>query len=71
MLYGLVAGSRFATAQNVVLVGGTRPEGPGAYYPPTVLSGLAGNDPILGIEIFGPLIERLVATVAAAEADSD
>ena len=42
-------------AGATVLVGGSRPDGPGAYYPPTVLSGLSGDDPILDIEIFGPV----------------
>ncbi len=42
-------------AGATVLVGGARPEGPGAYYPPTVLSGLTSNDPILDVEIFGPV----------------
>jgi succinate-semialdehyde dehydrogenase/glutarate-semialdehyde dehydrogenase len=42
-------------AGATVLVGGTRPDGPGAYYPPTVLSGLTGDDPILDVEIFGPV----------------
>ena len=38
-----------------VLVGGERPEGPGAFYPPTVLEGLSPDDPILDAEIFGPV----------------
>ncbi|MDO8310014.1 MAG: NAD-dependent succinate-semialdehyde dehydrogenase [Actinomycetota bacterium] len=50
---GMVEASVRAGAS--VLVGGQRPDGPGAYYPPTVLSGLSGDDPILGIEIFGPV----------------
>jgi succinate-semialdehyde dehydrogenase/glutarate-semialdehyde dehydrogenase len=37
------------------VTGGTRPEGPGFYYPPTVLTGLAGDAPILQEEIFGPV----------------
>ncbi len=38
-----------------MLVGGARPDGPGAFYPPTVLAGLSANDPILDVEIFGPV----------------
>jgi succinate-semialdehyde dehydrogenase/glutarate-semialdehyde dehydrogenase len=49
----MVASSVAAGAK--VLVGGTRPEGPGAYYPPTVLAGLSSDDPILDVEIFGPV----------------
>ncbi len=49
----MVQSSIAAGAQ--VLVGGARPEGPGAFYPPTVLAGLSADDPILDIEIFGPV----------------
>ncbi|XVU20965.1 NAD-dependent succinate-semialdehyde dehydrogenase [Actinoplanes sp. CA-054009] len=35
--------------------GGRRPEGPGYYYPPTVLTGVAPDAPILREEIFGPV----------------
>ncbi len=42
-------------AGATLLTGGSRPTGPGAFYPPTVLSGLAADDPILDIEIFGPV----------------
>ncbi|MBU2664328.1 NAD-dependent succinate-semialdehyde dehydrogenase [Actinoplanes bogorensis] len=35
--------------------GGSRPEGPGFYYPPTVLTGVAPDSPILREEIFGPV----------------
>jgi len=38
-----------------ILTGGQRPDGPGAYYPPTVISDLKADDPILDIEIFGPV----------------
>jgi succinate-semialdehyde dehydrogenase/glutarate-semialdehyde dehydrogenase len=35
--------------------GGERPEGPGFYYPPTVLTGVDPSSPILREEIFGPV----------------
>ncbi len=38
-----------------LLTGGQRPDGPGAFYPPTVISNLKADDPILDIEIFGPV----------------
>jgi succinate-semialdehyde dehydrogenase/glutarate-semialdehyde dehydrogenase len=38
-----------------LLTGGERPTGTGAYYPPTVISGLRSDDPILDAEIFGPV----------------
>jgi len=38
-----------------VLVGGVLPDGPGSFYPPTVLAGLSPDDPILDVEIFGPV----------------
>ncbi|MEV0900155.1 NAD-dependent succinate-semialdehyde dehydrogenase [Actinoplanes sp. NPDC049802] len=37
------------------VTGGTRPDGPGFYYPPTVLTGVAADAPILREEIFGPV----------------
>jgi succinate-semialdehyde dehydrogenase/glutarate-semialdehyde dehydrogenase len=37
------------------VTGGERPEGEGFYYPPTVLTGLPGDAPILREEIFGPV----------------
>jgi succinate-semialdehyde dehydrogenase/glutarate-semialdehyde dehydrogenase len=35
--------------------GGTRPDGPGFYYPPTVLTGVSPQSAILREEIFGPV----------------
>ena len=35
--------------------GGTRPDGPGFYYPPTVLTGVSPGSAILREEIFGPV----------------
>jgi succinate-semialdehyde dehydrogenase/glutarate-semialdehyde dehydrogenase len=49
----LVQGALSAGAQAVT--GGTRPSGPGFYYPPTVLTGVAPDAPILREEIFGPV----------------
>jgi succinate-semialdehyde dehydrogenase/glutarate-semialdehyde dehydrogenase len=37
------------------LIGGQRPDGPGFYYPPTVLTEVAPDAPILREEIFGPV----------------
>jgi succinate-semialdehyde dehydrogenase / glutarate-semialdehyde dehydrogenase len=37
------------------LTGGTRPQGTGWYYPPTVLTGVAPSSAILREEIFGPV----------------
>jgi succinate-semialdehyde dehydrogenase/glutarate-semialdehyde dehydrogenase len=48
-----------------ILTGGVRPDGIGAFYPPTVLSLEAGN-PILDQEIFGP-----VAPVVAVDSDDE
>jgi succinate-semialdehyde dehydrogenase/glutarate-semialdehyde dehydrogenase len=49
-------------------VGGERPEGgTGFYYPATVLTGVAGDNPILGEEIFGP-VAPIVAVADEAEA---
>jgi succinate-semialdehyde dehydrogenase / glutarate-semialdehyde dehydrogenase len=38
-----------------VLCGGTRAEGPGAYYPPTVLSGITPDMRMFAEEVFGPV----------------
>ena len=50
---GLVKGALDGGATAVT--GGTRPAGPGFYYPPTVLTGVPGDAPILREEIFGPV----------------
>jgi succinate-semialdehyde dehydrogenase / glutarate-semialdehyde dehydrogenase len=42
-------------AGATAVTGGERPAGPGFYYPPTVLTGLDGDAPILREEIFGPV----------------
>jgi succinate-semialdehyde dehydrogenase/glutarate-semialdehyde dehydrogenase len=50
------------------VVGGERPAaGPGFYYPATVLTGVAADNPILDEEIFGP-VAPIVAVADAAEA---
>ncbi|MET7400365.1 NAD-dependent succinate-semialdehyde dehydrogenase [Dactylosporangium sp. NPDC005572] len=46
--------------------GGAVPDGPGAFYPPTVLAGVAADDEILDVEIFGP-----VAPVVIVEDDDE
>jgi succinate-semialdehyde dehydrogenase/glutarate-semialdehyde dehydrogenase len=48
-----------------VLVGGRVPDGPGAFYPATVIS-TASDNPILATEIFGP-----VAPVVAVDSDDE
>lgn len=49
----LVRGALDAGA--VAVTGGTRPSGPGFYYPPTVLTGVRPDSAILREEIFGPV----------------
>jgi succinate-semialdehyde dehydrogenase/glutarate-semialdehyde dehydrogenase len=49
-----------------LLCGGYIPEGPGAYYPPTVLAGIKKGMPAYEEELFGP-----VATVIMAEDEED
>jgi betaine-aldehyde dehydrogenase len=39
-----------------VLTGGTPAEGPGWFFPPTVVSGLRQDDEIVQTEVFGPVI---------------
>ena len=38
-----------------VLAGGRRPDGPGSFYPPTVLSRVSPDSDLMGTEIFGPV----------------
>ena len=52
-----------ATAET----GGSRPAGPGFYFPPTVLTGVAPDSPILREEIFGP-VAPIVTFTDEAEA---
>ena len=49
-----------------VLLGCTVPEGPGAFYPPSVLSGVVPGMPAFDEELFGP-----VAAVVAAKDEKD
>ena len=54
---------------------GAAPEGPGYFYPPTVLTGLDASDPLLDQEIFGPVapivvwrdLDELLAAANATE----
>jgi succinate-semialdehyde dehydrogenase/glutarate-semialdehyde dehydrogenase len=61
----LVKGALEGGAEAVT--GGSRPEGPGFYYPPTVLTGVAADAPILRQEIFGP-VAPIVTFIGEAEA---
>lgn len=49
-----------------LLIGGTLPEGPGAFYPPTILGSVQQGMPAYDEEIFGP-----VAAVIAAKDEED
>jgi succinate-semialdehyde dehydrogenase/glutarate-semialdehyde dehydrogenase len=44
------------TRGATLLAGGTRPDGPGSFYEPTVLTGVAPGSAILHEEIFGPVV---------------
>ena len=46
---------RSVAAGASLLLGGEVPEGPGAYYPPTVLSNVRSDTPAYSEEIFGPV----------------
>jgi succinate-semialdehyde dehydrogenase/glutarate-semialdehyde dehydrogenase len=43
------------------LLGGRRPEGPGAFYPPTVLTGVRKGMPAYDEELFGPVAAIITA----------
>jgi succinate-semialdehyde dehydrogenase/glutarate-semialdehyde dehydrogenase len=43
------------SAGATIRIGGTQPEGPGFYYPPTVLTDVPADAEILRTEIFGPV----------------
>jgi succinate-semialdehyde dehydrogenase/glutarate-semialdehyde dehydrogenase len=61
----LVKGALDGGAEAVT--GGSRRDGPGFYYPPTVLTGVPADAPILREEIFGP-VAPIVAFTGEAEA---
>ena len=52
-VHGLVEDARARGAK--VLTGGERPDGPGYFYPPTVLTGVPADSSIVREEIFGPV----------------
>jgi len=54
--------TRSVEAGATIALGGVVPEGPGAYYPPTVLAGIAKGMPTYSEETFGPVAS--VITVA-------
>ncbi|MER5211850.1 NAD-dependent succinate-semialdehyde dehydrogenase [Streptomyces sp. NPDC002838] len=58
-----------------VLVGGELPDGPGHFYPPTVLSGVSADSALVRTEIFGPVAAILTFEdedeVVAAANDTD
>ena len=49
-----------------LILGGNIPEGPGAFYPPTILTDVAPNMPAYDDEIFGP-----VASIIRAKDEKD
>lgn len=52
-----------------LLAGGAVPDGPGAYYPPTVLAGVTPDMPVFAEETFGPVAAITVAADAEAALD--
>lgn len=50
---------RAAAAGATVHAGGEIPDGPGAYYPPTLLTGAAQSSEIVQDEVFGPVLVAL------------
>jgi len=63
-LHAQVEASRRAGAR--CLLGGELPEGPGAFYPPTVLAGVGPGMPAYDEELFGP-----VAALIAVDGEED
>ncbi|MBU2670336.1 NAD-dependent succinate-semialdehyde dehydrogenase [Actinoplanes bogorensis] len=61
LVQGALSGGATATT------GGSRPSGAGFFYPPTVLTGVAPDSPILREEIFGP-VAPIVTFESEAEA---
>jgi betaine-aldehyde dehydrogenase len=63
-----------AVAEGAELVcGGTIPDGPGNYYPPTLLAGVGQSSSVVQEEVFGPLLVVLPVDdeAAAIEAAND
>ncbi|GAP57051.1 succinate-semialdehyde dehydrogenase [NADP(+)], partial [Arthrobacter sp. Hiyo6] len=56
-----------------VLLGGIRPDGPGAYYPPTVLAGVTPAMRAFSEELFGPVavVHRVGSLDAAIDLAND
>ena len=56
-----------------VVVGGTRPDGPGWYYPPTLLAGITTDMRMYAEEVFGPVaqLHRVADLDAAIELAND
>jgi succinate-semialdehyde dehydrogenase/glutarate-semialdehyde dehydrogenase len=54
-------------------LGGREPEGPGAFYPPTVLSHVGRDNPVYHEEVFGPVavVFRAESEALALEAAND
>ena len=50
-----------------MLLGGVKPDGPGAFYPPTVLAGVAPGMPAYEEELFGP-VASVIRVADEAEA---
>ena len=58
---------RSVAAGAELLLGGVVPDGPGAYYPPTVLAGVGRSCPAYSEELFGP-VASIIPVSDAAEA---
>lgn len=50
---------RAVAAGGTVVTGGVVPDGPGAYYPPTLLAGVAQDSEVVQEEVFGPVLAVL------------